>query len=182
MINVLLVIQIVLFTLVVIPCLYLIIKELFNKSNNYKKRQILFYSSIILISMLFFIILSIIITYNDSFYLSMKYAPLIQSWTIIRSTLSIYAQVLSIVIGCIGIYSWFILICEKRINKSEYNLIDCDVPKKLSLRQKIEYPFMWYELYINVKMIKDKYYILTDLAVKDLQEFEDKEYLDEQDI
>ena len=69
MINTLLAIQVGLFTLVVMPCLYLIVKELVNKSNNYKKRQILFYSSITLISMLFFIILSIIITYNEVFYL-----------------------------------------------------------------------------------------------------------------
>jgi hypothetical protein len=75
----------------------------------------------------------------------------------------------------IGIYGWFVLISEKRASKLEYNLVDCTIPKRLSLRQKIEYPFMWYEMYFDVKISKDNRYILTEIATKDLLEFKAKE-------
>ena len=175
MLNVLKTIQIILFAILIIPSLYLIIREPFIKFKKYRKRRLTVCGLTFLISALIFMILSIIISYNDTLYMSMKYAPFMQSWVIIKSTLLVYVQIIFFIIGLIGIYGWFILVCEKRANKTPYTLIDCNVPKRLTLRQKIEYPFMWYELYINVKVSQDNYYILTELATKDLMEFEAKE-------
>ena len=175
MLNVLKTIQIILFAILIIPSLYLIIREPFIKFKKYRKRRLTVCGLTFLISTLIFMILSIIISYNDTLYMSMKYAPFMQSWVIIKSTLLVYVQIMFFIIGLIGIYGWFILVCEKRANKTPYTLIDCNVPKRLTLRQKIEYPFMWYELYINVKVSQDNYYILTELATKDLMEFEAKE-------
>ena len=175
MLNVLKTIQIILFAILIIPSLYLIIREPFIKFKKYRKRRLTVCGLTFLISTLIFMILSIIISYNDTLYMSMKYAPFMQSWIIIKSTLLVYVQIIFFIIGLIGIYGWFILVCEKRANKTPYTIIDCNVPKRLTLRQKIEYPFMWYELYINVKVSQDNYYILTELATKDLMEFEAKE-------
>ena len=175
MLNVLKTIQIILFAILIIPSLYLIIREPFIKFKKYRKRRLTVCGLTFLISTLIFLILSIIISYNDTLYMSMKYAPFMQSWIIIKSTLLVYVQIIFFIIGLIGIYGWFILVCEKRANKTPYTIIDCNVPKRLTLRQKIEYPFMWYELYINVKVSQDNYYILTELATKDLMEFEAKE-------
>lgn len=175
MINVLKTIQIVMFSLLIFPAFYLLIREPFIKYKKYRKRRLTISGITLLTSVLIFMILSIIITYNDELYSTMKYAPFIQSWVIVKSSLLVYVQLLAIFIGCIGIYFWFVMITEKRASKLEYNLIDCNIPKKLSFRQKIEYPYMYYEMYVNVKISKDGYYLLTDYASKDLIEFETKE-------
>lgn len=168
-------IQIIIFSLLIFPSFYMLIREPFIKYRKYKKRRLTIFGITLLTSMLIFIILSIFITYNDELYSTMKYAPFIQSWIIIKSSLLVYMQLLLLLIICIGIYFWFIMITEKRASKLEYNLIDCTIPYKLSFRQKIEYPYMYYELYVNIKRSKDGYYLLTDYGFKDLMEFEAKE-------
>lgn len=168
-------IQIILFALLIIPSTYLIIREPFIKFKKYRKRRLTICGLMLLISTLVFMVLSIVITYNDDLYLTMKYAPFVECWIIIQSTLSAYVNLISFIIGCIGIFFWFILITEKRASKLEYNLVECTIPKKLTFRQKIEYPYMYYEMYINVKISKDGYFLLTDYAYKDLMEFEVKE-------
>ena len=175
MINAMKTIQIILSALLILPSLYFIIREPFIKYKKYRKRRLITCGLTFLTSMITFIILSIIISYNDELYSSMKYAPFMQSWIIIKSTILVYIQLLSIIVSLIGIYGWFILVCEKRASKLANKLVDCNVPKKLSMRQKIEYPFMWYEIYVNAKISKDNYYILTEMATKDLLEFEAKE-------
>lgn len=175
MINVLKSIQIILFSLLIFPAFYMFIREPFIKYKKHRKRRLTVSGVILLASVLIFMILSIIITYNDELYSTMKYAPFIQSWVIVKSSLLVYAQLLGLFIGCIGIYFWFIIVTEKRASMLEYNLIDCSIPHKLSLRQKIEYPYMYYEMYVNIKRSKDGYYLLTDYGFKDLIEFEAKE-------
>jgi hypothetical protein len=107
--------------------------------------------------------------------MSKKYAPFIQSWIIIKSVLYVYLQLLFFVITSVGVFSLFILFTEKRVGKLELDLYDCEIPKKLSLLEKLKYPFMWYELYVNVKISKDGYYLLTKKAIDDLSKFEIKE-------
>lgn len=175
MLNVLKTIQIILFAILIIPSFYLIIREPFIKFKKYRKRRLTVCGLTFLISALIFMVLSIIISYNDTLYMSMKYAPFMQSWVIIKSTLLVYVQVISLFITCVGIFFWFILVTEKRASKLEYNLVECTIPKKLTFRQKIEYAYMYYEMYVNVKISKDGYFLLTDYAYKDLTEFTAKE-------
>ena len=174
MINALKFIQIIIFLLLIFPSFYILIREPFMKYKKYRKRRLTIFGFILLISMLIFMILSIIITYNDELYSTMKYAPFIQSWGVIKSSLLSYGQFLSIFIVGIGVYFCFIIITEKRVSKLDYNVINCTIPRKLSLRQKIEYPYMYYEMYVNIKCSKDGCYLLTDYGFKDLMEFEAK--------
>ena len=94
MLNVLKTIQIILFAILIIPSLYLIIREPFIKFKKYRKRRLTVCGLTFLISTLIFMILSIIISYNDTLYMSMKYAPFMQSWIIIKSTLLVYVQII----------------------------------------------------------------------------------------
>ena len=71
MINLLKIIQIIICTTVMIPTIYLIIKEMFSNIKKYKKRRLSIYGLIFLIFTLVFMILSIIISYNDKLYISM---------------------------------------------------------------------------------------------------------------
>lgn len=176
MISIMKTIQIILFAILIIPNLYLIIREPFIKFKKYRKKRMTKCWITFLISTLIFIVLSIFITYNDDLYSTMKYAPFIQSWIIIKSTLLVYSHIILCIVGCIGIFFWFILVTEKRVSKLEYNLIECSIPNKLTFRQKIEYPYMYYEMYINIKHSKDGYFLLTDYAYDDLMEFEVKEH------
>lgn len=174
MISILKIIQIVMFSLLIFPTFYIFIREPFIKYKKYRKQRLTISGVIFLSSVLIFMILSIIITSNDELYSTMKYAPFIQSWIIVKSSLIVYAQIVSLMIFLIGVYFWFILVTEKRMSKMEYSLLDCKIPHRLSLREKLAYPYMFYEMYVNVKKSKDDYYILTEYAVKDLLEYESK--------
>ena len=59
--------------------------------------------------------------------------------------------------------------------KQKYVTYYGNVPERLTFRQKLEYPFMWYEMYINVKLTDVNRYMLTELAFKDLRRFKDEE-------
>ena len=177
MINILKLIQIIICVTLIIPSVCIFIKEIFNKNASIKKKRLIISSFVFLLSLFIFFVLSIFICYNDDLYTYLKYAPFIQSWIIVKCTLATYFELF--VFSCImlGLYFWIILIFEKIIIKS-FVLVDFKKSIKLTFRQKLQYPFMWYEMHANVKKINNKY-ILSHLAFNELTEFENKEDLDE---
>lgn len=175
MINLLKIFQIIIFSLLIFPSIYIFIREPFIKYKKYKNIRLTISGFILSISIIIFMLLSIIITYNDLSYVNLKYAPFIQSWAIIKSSLLAYAGLIVIMTFCMGIYFWSIVITSKRASILKFNSVKPDIPKKLTLKQKLKYPFMYYEMYVNVKKLKTDYYLLSDYANKDLMNFESKE-------
>lgn len=171
MTNTLKIIQIILFSLIIFPSLFFLIKEPFNKLKKYRKNRILFFGALFLINSLIFVILSIIISYNDELYLAVKYAPFIQSWIIIKSTLIVYIELFLITLVSIGLYGFYLLVTNRHAQLTKYAFANYNFPKKLSLRQKIEYPYIYYEIYVDVKLFKNDSYLVTGKALKEILEF-----------
>lgn len=171
MINTLKAIQIILFSILIIPSVYVILREPFMKNKTYRKTRLTSMSFIFLISTLIFIILSIIITANDDLYSKMNYAPFMQSWIIIKSTFTVYVELMFLIFILLGFYNWCILVSDHRA-KSEKMTVDNFIrPKKLKLIYKFKYPYLYYETFLNPIKLSDNEYVFTKYAHDEMIEF-----------
>lgn len=167
MISILKIIQIILFSIFMLPSLILISREPFIKNKKYKYKRLRCLSFMFLSSMLIGIIISVFISYNDYSYMYMKYAPFMQLWNAIKFVIVEYIIMIVLIIFGLGIDHASVLLSENKIIDNYY--IVTEVPERLTFRQKLNYPFLFYEIYVlQRKIINSDEYILSENAMREL--------------
>ena len=171
MINVLKYIQIIIFAFMIIPCVLIILREPFVRYKKYRKQRLTVCTLITLLSSLIYIVCSIIISDNVDIYKFTKYGTFIQSWVVIKCVLTVYVEIIMSLIVFIGLFFTIILLFEICLNKRYFKIVKCVINNHMTIMEKFKYPFMYYEMFVNIKLTKDNHYILSKRASKELDKY-----------
>lgn len=180
--NKLTIIQMLLFSLVTIPSIYYLLREPFIHYKKYRRERITLLLIILLISIVAFMLISIYITGTDNYYMNMKYSSFNQMISVIKTVITLYIQIIALIVTAAGIIACYIFVTDKALSSNKYyvvnvNMIKDMISKFTKVDKFIKYPYFYLETVILVKYINKNNIVLSSIAYKQGQKFIKKSHI-----